>query len=115
LVFWVKSKSNSLTTDFENGRGSVDQRRQRGGLARLVHFTDFSPDRKSPLERTLCTALTEAEANAVVYALIYESIKKEWEEKKGTPTVCSETRTKPSATKVTTKKPSGKARKIKQP
>ena len=66
----------------------MDQRRQGGGLAKLVHFTDFSPDRKSFLDRTLCTALTEAEANAVVDALIYENIKKGWEEKKGTPTVC---------------------------
>jgi hypothetical protein len=45
-----------------------------------VHFTDYSPDRKSPLERTLRSALNEAEAMLIADALIVENIKKGWEE-----------------------------------
>lgn len=49
-----------------------------GWPAWVVHFTDYSPDRKTPLERTLRTARTEAEASAVAAALIEENIKKGW-------------------------------------
>jgi hypothetical protein len=51
-----------------------------GWPAWLVHFTDYSPDRKSPLERTLRSALNEAEAMLIADALIVENIKKGWEE-----------------------------------
>jgi hypothetical protein len=44
-----------------------------------VHFTDYSPDRKTPLERTMRTALTEGDAMAVAAELVTENIKKGWE------------------------------------
>jgi hypothetical protein len=50
-----------------------------GWPAWVVHFTDYSPDRKTPLERTLRTARTEDEAAAVAAALIEENIKRGWE------------------------------------
>lgn len=50
-----------------------------GFPAWVVHFTDYSPDRKTPLERTVRTALSAAEANRVAEALIAENIKKGWE------------------------------------
>ena len=46
----------------------------------LVHFTDYSPDRKTPLERTIRSALSEGEAQQIADALIAEKIKKGWEE-----------------------------------
>ena len=46
----------------------------------MVHFTDYSPDRKTPLERTIRTALSEPEAQAIADGLIAENIKKGWEE-----------------------------------
>ena len=46
----------------------------------LVHFTDYSPDRKTPLERTIRSALSEGEAQQIADALIAENIKKGWEE-----------------------------------
>jgi hypothetical protein len=51
----------------------------------LMHFTDYSPDRKSPLERTLRAARTEVEANEIAEALIAENIKKGWEEVVASP------------------------------
>jgi hypothetical protein len=51
-----------------------------GWPAWLVHFTDYSPDRKSPLERTLRSALNEAEAMLIADALVTENIKKGWVE-----------------------------------
>lgn len=50
-----------------------------GWPAWIVHFTDYSPERKTPLERTLRTALNEADAMAVAADLIAENIKKGWE------------------------------------
>jgi hypothetical protein len=44
----------------------------------VVHFTDYSPDRKAPLERTVKTATTEGEATAIANALVEENIKKGW-------------------------------------
>ncbi|QPN66559.1 ATP-dependent DNA ligase [Synechococcus sp. CBW1006] len=87
-----------------------------GWPAWLVHFTDYSADRKTPLERTLRTARTEEEANAIADAMVAENIKKGWEEVDGTlQPISSETESKPSATKATNKKPTVKARKVKQP
>jgi hypothetical protein len=51
-----------------------------GWPAWLVHFTDYSPDRKTPLERTLRSALSETDAQATADALIAENIKKGWQE-----------------------------------
>jgi hypothetical protein len=86
-----------------------------GWPAWLVHFTDYSPDRKTPLERTLRTARSEAEANAVADSLITENIKKGWEEvalptasKKAAPTKQETGKTaskKTTARKTSTKKP----------
>jgi hypothetical protein len=50
-----------------------------GWPAWIVHFTDYSPDRKTPLERTMRTALTEDDAMAVAAELVTENIKKGWE------------------------------------
>ena len=36
-----------------------------GWPAWVVHFTDYSPDRKTPLDRTIRTALSESEAQAI--------------------------------------------------
>lgn len=50
-----------------------------GWPAWIVHFTDYSPDRKTPLERTFRTALTEGDALAVAAEMVTENIKKGWE------------------------------------
>jgi len=50
-----------------------------GWPAWVVHFTDYSPDRKTPLERTFRTALTENDAMAVAAEMVTENIKKGWE------------------------------------
>ena len=50
-----------------------------GWPAWIVHFTDYSPDRKTPLERTMRTALSEEDAMAVAAELVTENIKKGWE------------------------------------
>lgn len=50
-----------------------------GWPAWVVHFTDYSPDRKTPLERTFRTALTENHAMAVAAEMVTENIKKGWE------------------------------------
>jgi hypothetical protein len=51
-----------------------------GWPAWVVHFTDYSPDRKTPLERTIRSALSEVEAQQIADSLIAENIKKGWEE-----------------------------------
>ena len=51
-----------------------------GWPAWVVHFTDYSPDRKTPLDRTIRTALSESEALAIADGLSAENIKKGWEE-----------------------------------
>jgi len=55
-----------------------------GWPAWIVHFTDYSPDRKTPLERTFRTALTEDDAMAVAAEMVTENIKKGWEPVKKT-------------------------------
>lgn len=45
----------------------------------VVSFTDYSPDRKTPLERTVKTAVSEAEAKQIADAMVAENIKKGWE------------------------------------
>lgn len=45
----------------------------------VVNFTDYSPERKTPLERTVKTAVSEAEAKQIADALVVENIKKGWE------------------------------------
>jgi ATP-dependent DNA ligase len=50
-----------------------------GWPAWVVHFTDYSPDRKTPLERTVRPAVSEAHAQLVADALVAENIKKGWE------------------------------------
>jgi len=50
-----------------------------GWPAWIVHFTDYSPDRKTPLERTFRTALTENDAMVVAAEMVTENIKKGWE------------------------------------
>jgi ATP-dependent DNA ligase len=50
-----------------------------GWPAWVVHFTDYSPDRKTPLERTVKAARDEAEARAIADVLVAENVKKGWE------------------------------------
>jgi hypothetical protein len=50
-----------------------------GWPAWVVHFTDYSPDRKTPLERTVRTAVSADDARAVAESLIAENIKKGWD------------------------------------
>jgi len=50
-----------------------------GWPAWIVHFTDYSPDRKTPLERTMRTAVCEEDAMAVAADLVMENIKKGWD------------------------------------
>jgi len=50
-----------------------------GWPAWIVHFTDYSPDRKTPLERTVKTATNAAEAEVVAEGLVAENVKKGWE------------------------------------
>lgn len=50
-----------------------------GWPAWIVHFTDYSPDRKIPLERTFRTAMSEDDAMAVAADLVSENIKKGWD------------------------------------
>lgn len=83
-----------------------------GWPAWLVHFTDYSPDRKTPLERTLRTARTEAEANAIADALIAENIKKGWEEVVASPKAAP---TKQETGKTTAKKTAAKKTSTKKP
>ena len=45
-----------------------------------MHFTDYSPDRKTPLERTFRAARTREEADAIAARLLEENVKKGWEE-----------------------------------
>jgi hypothetical protein len=46
----------------------------------IIHFTDYSPDRKTPLERTFRTARSRQEAEAIAERLVAENVKKGWEE-----------------------------------
>lgn len=50
-----------------------------GWPAWIVHFTDYSPDRKTPLERTMRTAVCEEDAMVVASDLVTENIKKGWD------------------------------------
>ena len=55
-------------------------RERDGWPAWVVHFTDYSPDRKTPLERTFRAARTRGEADAIAARLLEENVKKGWEE-----------------------------------
>jgi hypothetical protein len=46
----------------------------------VVHFTDYSPERKTPLERTFRAARSRTEAEAIAARLIEENVKKGWDE-----------------------------------
>lgn len=46
--------------------------------AYVVHWTDYSADRKTPLEREVRQAPTEAEARKIADGLLVENIKKGW-------------------------------------
>ena len=79
----------------------------------LVHFTDYSPDRKTPLERTLRTARTEEEANVIAEALIVEHIKKGWEEVGSTDErTAAKSEPQKSPPKAATKQKTGKSEKL---
>ena len=45
----------------------------------VIHWTDYSPGRASPLDREVKLAQTDEVANMIAEALIAENIKKGWE------------------------------------
>lgn len=92
LLVWSSGKENSWP----------------GWPAWLIHFTDYSPDRKTPLERTLRTARDQQEAMAVADALVEANIKKGWEEVT-TPPSASPTKPRETKTGATQGKPAKKA------
>jgi hypothetical protein len=51
-----------------------------GWPAWVVHFSDYCPDRKTPLDSTIRTALNKTAAQAIADRLIAENIKKCWED-----------------------------------
>ena len=80
----------------------------------LVHFTDYSPDRKTPLERTIRSALSEGEAQQIADALIAENIKKGWEEVGAQTEVHVDTPNAKTAPRPKTKKSASGAKKPKE-
>jgi ATP-dependent DNA ligase len=54
-------------------------REHEGWPAWVVHFTDYSPERKTPLERTFRAARSRPEAEAIAARTIEENVKKGWE------------------------------------
>jgi hypothetical protein len=77
---WSKASKGGLAVRKLLVWKSGKQKAWTGWPAWVVHFTDYSPDRKTPLDRTIRTAVSEPEAHAVADALIAENIKKGWEE-----------------------------------
>jgi hypothetical protein len=61
LVVWKTNKSNADYPEF------------------VVHWTDFSATRKSPLDREVRLAKNEEDALAIAESMITENIKKGWE------------------------------------
>jgi len=45
----------------------------------VVHWTDYSPDRKDPIKRTVRLAVSKKAATSIANKLIEENIKKGWE------------------------------------
>ncbi len=76
---WTKAGKSGLAVRKVLVWKSGKEQAWAGWPAWVVHFTDYSPDRKTPLERTLRTAVSEADALAVADSLIEENIKKGWE------------------------------------
>lgn len=76
---WTKATKGKVAVRkllvWSTGRTAGD-----GWPAWAVHFTDYSPDRKTPLERTFRSARTREEADAAAEALVEENIKKGWTE-----------------------------------
>ncbi len=73
----------------KEGAGKVDVRKlvvwktnkeSAGYPAFVVHWTDYSSTRKSPLDREVRLAPNEKEASAIADAMIEENIKKGWSE-----------------------------------
>ena len=48
--------------------------------AYVVHWTDFSPDRKDPLKREVRLASAKKTATAIAEQMLEKNIKKGWEE-----------------------------------
>ena len=73
----------------KEGSGKVDVRKlliwktnkeSAGYSAYVVHWTDYSSTRKSPLDREVRLAPNEKEAVKIAEAMIAENIKKGWSE-----------------------------------
>ena len=76
---WTKPGKSGLAVRKVLAWKSGKEQAWTGWPAWVVHFTDYSPDRKTPLERTMRTAVSEAEAVAMAESLIEENIKKGWD------------------------------------
>jgi hypothetical protein len=85
-----------------------------GWPAWVVHFTDYSPARKTPLERTIRTALGEQEAQQIADALVTENIKKGWTEVGTQTEVQADTSTAKKTSKPRTKKSASSAKTAKK-
>jgi ATP-dependent DNA ligase len=76
---WTKAAKDKMAVRkvlaWSTGRSGIE-----GWPAWIVHLTDYSPDRKTPLERTFRAARTQQEAEAIAERLIAENIKKGWDE-----------------------------------
>lgn len=59
----------------------VQTNRGEGNPPYVVHFTDYSPGRKEPLQTSLRVASTREKAEAAVATWVAENIKKGWEER----------------------------------
>jgi hypothetical protein len=86
-----------------------------GWPAWVVHFTDYSPARKTPLERTIRTALGEQEAQQIADALVTENIKKGWTEVGTQTEVQADTSTAKKISKPRTKKSASSTKPAKKP
>jgi len=77
---WSKASKSGLAVRKLLVWSSGKQDSWPGWPAWLIHFTDYSPDRQAPLDRTLRTARDQNEAMAIADALVLTNIKKGWEE-----------------------------------
>ena len=74
---WVKRSGEK--TDVRKLLVWKTNKEAAGWPAYVVHWTDYSGGRKTPLERDVRPAATDAAANALAEALLEEELGKGWE------------------------------------
>lgn len=72
--------------------------------AYVIHFTDFSPNRKTPLERDLRISNSQEQIDELWAALAEEYVKKGWSLECGAPTAAASAESAPKLNKGTKKK-----------